>query len=91
MEKVPLLYPQVGHRIHKRFMKHQIFATQYQITEWLYRTTKSYSDSFNDIDVFIILTPSDGQSWRFPAYLAGRNEWCVRFAPPRRVTIQESF
>jgi len=72
-------------------MSHQISAVQYPVTEWLYLSGKSYNDPFNDIKLDVILTHSDGQSWRVPAYWAGGNEWCVRFAPPRRVTIQESF
>jgi len=69
-------------------MPHQISATQYQITEWFYHTAKSYNDPFNDIELDIILTHSDGQSWRIPAYCAGGNEWRVRFAPPKPGTYK---
>lgn len=69
-------------------MSHQISASQYQLTEWRYLSKKSYADPFNDIELDVILTDSDGQSWCVPAYWAGGNEWRVRFAPPRPGTYQ---
>lgn len=69
-------------------MPPQISATQHQLTEWLYRTAKSYNDPFNDIELDAILAHADGQPWRIPAYWAGGNEWRVRFAPPRPGTYQ---
>ena len=69
-------------------MLYQISAIQSQTTESLYRTAKSYDDPFNDIELDVILTHSNGQSWRVPAYWAGGNEWRARFAPPRSGTYK---
>lgn len=65
-------------------MLNQILSTQCQPTEWLYLSTKSYNDPFNDIELDVILTHADGLSWRVPAYWAGGNEWRIRFAAPRQ-------
>lgn len=69
-------------------MPHYISATQHQLTEWLYLSAKSYTDPFNDIELVVILTHSNGQSWRVPAYWAGGNEWRVRFAPHKPGTYK---
>jgi len=72
-------------------MSHQITSSQYQLTEWLYLTTKSYTDPFNDIELDVILTHADGQSWRIPAHWSGGNEWQVQSAPLKKNVFDDRF
>lgn len=59
------------------------FAEQYEPVEWAYRSTKSYADPFNEVDVDVVFVKEDtGEQWRVPTFWAGSNEWRVRFAPP---------
>ncbi|MFC1464649.1 MAG: DUF4038 domain-containing protein [Candidatus Brachytrichaceae bacterium NZ_4S206] len=71
-------------------MPHTIHATQHQATEWGYASGKAYRDPFNEVELDAIVQHDDGERWRMPAYWAGEQEWCVRFAPPRpgRYTIE---
>jgi hypothetical protein len=53
------------------------------VTEWGYTSSKGYADPFNALALDVVLTHSDGDSWRVPAYWAGALDWRVRFAPPK--------
>jgi hypothetical protein len=64
-------------------MVNHISATQYEVSEWSYRSTKHYADAFNEVELDVIFTLTNGQSWRVPAFWAGSAEWRVRFAPPQ--------
>ena len=68
-------------------MPKQIFAFQYEVSEWGYVSGKAYADPFNNVELDVVLTSSKGQ-WRVPTYWAGGNEWRVRFAPPEVGTYQ---
>jgi len=68
-------------------MPKQIFAVQYEVSEWGYVSGKAYADPFNNVELDVVLTGSKGQ-WRVPTYWAGGNEWRVRFAPPEAGTYQ---
>jgi hypothetical protein len=68
-------------------MPKQIFAFQYEVSEWGYVSGKAYADPFNNVELDVVLTSSKGQ-WRVPTYWAGGNEWRVRFAPPEAGTYQ---
>jgi hypothetical protein len=68
-------------------MPKQIFAIQYEVSEWSYVSGKAYADPFNDIELDVIISAPRGQ-WRVPTYWAGGNEWRVRFAPPEAGTYQ---
>ena len=57
-------------------------AEQSEPIEWAYRSQKTYSDPFNEVDVDIVFIKDDGRQWRVPAFWAGGSEWRVRFAPP---------
>ena len=59
-----------------------LYATQFEVQEWAYRSGKAYADPFNEVELDVILTHETGQSWRMPAYWASGQEWRVRFAPP---------
>lgn len=64
----------------RTFMPYRLFGIQYQLTEWLYLSGKSYNDPLKDIELDVILTHFDGQSWRVTEYWAGDNEWCMGFS-----------
>jgi hypothetical protein len=68
-------------------MPKQIFAVQYEVSEWGYVSGKTYADPFNNVELDVVLTGSKGQ-WRVPTYWAGGNEWRARFAPPEAGTYQ---
>lgn len=58
------------------------FAMQNCPTEWSYRTTKQYSDPFNEVELDVVFTTPSGQEHRVPAFWAGGSLWRVRYAPP---------
>jgi hypothetical protein len=58
----------------------RLYGTTNVPVEWGFRTAKRYNDPFNDVDVDVVVTGSDGQESRVPAYWAGDGEWRVRFA-----------
>src|SRR5690242_8977985 len=57
-------------------------GVQNQAVEWSYRSQRPYSDPFNQVEVDVVFTASDGRQWKVPAFWAGGNEWRIRFAPP---------
>ncbi len=64
-------------------MQSSILCVQRQAIEWGYSSGKTYGDPFNEVEVDVVLTHSDGDRWDVPAYWAGGQEWRVRFAPPK--------
>jgi hypothetical protein len=52
------------------------------VSEWRYRSSQSYADPFNALELDGVVAGPGGQTWRVPAYWAGGNEWRLRFAPP---------
>lgn len=64
-------------------MPNHLQATQYEALEWSYTSGKAYADPFNDLELDVVLTHDDGETWHVPAYWAGGQTWTVRFAPPR--------
>jgi hypothetical protein len=50
--------------------------------EWSYNTGQHHADPFNEIELDVVLTHENGQSWRVPGFWAGGSEWRARFAPP---------
>ncbi|HUT01003.1 MAG TPA: DUF4038 domain-containing protein [Phycisphaerae bacterium] len=64
-------------------MSHQIHGMQNEVSEWGYTTGRRYADPFNDVELDVVVSHSEGESWRVPAYWAGGQEWRVRFRPPR--------
>ena len=51
-------------------------------TEWSYRTTKEYSDPFNELELDVLFTLPTGQEQKVPTFWAGGSEWRVRYSPP---------
>jgi len=44
------------------------------------RATSSYSDTANDVTVDMVVTSSDGETWRVPAFWTGADTFRFRFA-----------
>ena len=61
----------------------EIQAVAGQPVEWHYLSGQKYGDPYNDIDLDVVVSDEDGESWRVPAYWAGGQEWRVRFAAPK--------
>ena len=49
-------------------------GVQNQPVEWAYQSQKTYHDPFNEVDVDVIFTRSDGGQWKVPAFRAGGNQ-----------------
>jgi len=57
-------------------------AQQHAVSEWRFRSTHTYADPFNAVELDGLIEGPNGQTWRVPAYWAGGREWRLRFAPP---------
>ena len=60
-----------------------IRAIQYEAMEWSYTSRKAYPDPFNEVELDVVVTHSDGREQRVPAFWAGEQNWTVRFSPHR--------
>jgi Protein of unknown function (DUF4038)/Domain of unknown function (DUF5060) len=60
-----------------------IRAIQYEAMEWSYTSRKAYPDPFNEVELDVVVTHSDGREQRVPAFWAGEQNWTVRFSPYR--------
>jgi len=56
------------------------------VTEVAFRSTETYADPYNDVDLDVAFTGPKGKQVRIPAFWAGDNVWKVRFAAPERGT-----
>lgn len=54
-----------------------------EVIEWNYTSNKVRLDPFNEIELDIVITHEDGESWVVPAFWGGGQEWRVRFAAPK--------
>ncbi len=54
-----------------------------EVIEWNYTSNKVRPDPFNEIELDIVITHEDGESWVVPAFWAGDREWRVRFSAPK--------
>lgn len=52
------------------------------VSEWSFRSRKTYRDPFNEVELDIDFTGPDGATFRVPGFWAGGMTWRVRFAPP---------
>lgn len=53
---------------------------QNHVFEWNYQTTKNYSDPFNEVKLFALVTDPAGAIRRLPAFWSGNNMWCFRYS-----------
>ncbi|HBC88799.1 MAG TPA: hypothetical protein DCZ94_17795 [Lentisphaeria bacterium] len=68
--------------------RQNIPGIQREPLEWNYRSSKKYSDPFNDVDLDVIVSAPDGDKYRIPCFWAGKNEWRARFAAPKPGSYQ---
>jgi len=57
-----------------------MYAIQNCMTEWSYSSHKIYKNPFNDVELNIVVTDSEGKENIVPAFWAGGNVWRVRYA-----------
>ena len=57
-------------------------AMQRQVLEWGLEAERDHANPFVDIELGVVISHKDGQSWRVPAFWDGARKWRVRFAPP---------
>ena len=58
------------------------YATQRLVQEFSFRSGKTYSDPFNQVELDVIFTDPLGKEFRMPAFWAGEQTWKVRFGAP---------
>jgi hypothetical protein len=59
-----------------------LIGTQHRVSEWSYCAANHTANPFQDVEVDVVFTHENGQTWRVPAFWAGEQDWRVRFAPP---------
>ncbi len=57
-------------------------AVQNCPSEWSYRSSKHYSDPFQEVEMDVIFKSPSGAEHRVPAFWGGDDVWRVRYAPP---------
>jgi len=53
---------------------------QWRVTELTFTNSKSYTSNFNDVDLDVIFTHTNGTELKIPAFWFSENTWKVRFA-----------
>ncbi len=56
--------------------------TQWRVSEIDFFSDKSYTNGFNDVNLDVVFTHSDGTELKVPAFWNKGKNWMVRFAPP---------
>lgn len=69
-------------------MSQKRYGMQNHATEWMYGSGTTYTDPFNDIELDVLFTDTEGNTWRVPTFWAGDHEWRGRFAAPRPGTYR---
>ena len=59
-----------------------INGLQRTVCEWSYTAALQTANPFRDIDLDVVFTHQDGQTWTVPAFWSGGQTWRIRFAPP---------
>ena len=59
-----------------------IHGVQRCVCEWSYTTALQTANPFRDVDLDVVFTHQDGQTWAVPAFWSGGQTWRIRFAPP---------
>jgi hypothetical protein len=54
---------------------------QWMVTELTFTSSKTYGNSFNEVDLDVIFTHTNGIELRIPAFWDNGSTWKVRFAP----------
>lgn len=50
------------------------------VNEWIFHSDKHYNDPFNEIEMDVLFTNSDGTTQKIPAFWSGDDIWKVRYA-----------
>lgn len=56
---------------------------QWSVAELSFEARNHYENPYTDVEVYAVFTGKSGDSLIRPAFWNGKNEWKVRFAPPR--------
>jgi len=59
-----------------------VYGTQRCVSEWSYTAARQTANPFRDVDLDVVFTHEDGQTWSVPAFWSGGQTWRIRFAPP---------
>ncbi len=59
-----------------------LFTRTNEVIEWSYYSSKQYSDPFNEVELWVVITNESGEIKRLPAFWAGENKWSFRFSSP---------
>lgn len=59
----------------------EIPSVKWMVTELTFKSSRSYTSSFNDVDLDVIFTHINGTALRIPAFWDNGDTWKVRFAP----------
>jgi hypothetical protein len=57
------------------------FTQRNCMTEWSFRSGRTYADPFNEVELDVIFRSPGGEELQVPAFWAGEQSWRVRFAP----------
>ncbi|HOQ67753.1 MAG TPA: DUF4038 domain-containing protein [Candidatus Atribacteria bacterium] len=60
-----------------------LYTKQNCMVEWSYTSSKKYGDPFNEVELSAVVTDPDGQARTVPAFWAGGQTWCIRYASPK--------
>lgn len=68
-------------------MSHTSFTTQqHLVVEIRFRSTTAYADPFKEVELDVSFTAPSGTTLVVPAFWAGKDTWCVRYASPETGT-----
>ena len=61
-----------------------------RVFEWSIRSTKSYADPFNEVEVDVLVSDSNGGTFKVPAFWSGSDLWRARvsFSKPGNFTLR---
>jgi len=59
-----------------------VYGTQRCVSEWSYTAARKTANPFRDVDLDVVFTHENGQTWSVPAFWSGGQTWRIRFAPP---------
>jgi len=59
------------------------YGVQNCVMEWAFSSGKAYPNPFNDVELDVIFTDSDGFTAKVPAFWAGDQTWRVRYSAPK--------
>lgn len=49
------------------------------VIEWVYVSDVVYDDPFNEVELDVLITSSNGRTWCIPTFWRGENRWVARF------------